>query len=263
MLPAPHPEWNELLEKRDAFHSQIAAVIAETHALEDSGSVVLGRYSEAFGDGLLRLQTLEIEAARLKREIELIQAAINSGREIDYDGIQNILEREFAEWQARFEAEAARIANQRKVLDHLLDPAKARTLRDAFRTLVRRLHPDLHPAQSPATAELWHRVTAAYENQDIDELAALEILTRDDTTLTPTPDSMDALRSAVEKLRLHLDRLLLKLAARRKEWPFDQIPLLDDPAATEARRKETHGSIATAFSLVEERRQWLNQLLGH
>ncbi|MFT3990055.1 MAG: J domain-containing protein [Luteolibacter sp.] len=263
MLPSPHPEWNELLEKRDALHAQIAAVIAEIHALEDSESVVLGRYSEAFGDSLLRLQTLEIDVARLKREIELVQAAVNFGREVDYDEIQNILEREFFEWRAKLEKEAARIINQRKVLDHLLDPAKARALRDSFRSLVRRLHPDLHPSQSPAAAELWHRVTAAYENQDIDELSALEILTREDSTLNPSPDSMETLRSTVEKLRLHLDRLLLKLAARRKEWPFDQIPLLDEPAATDARRMEIHERITAAFALIEERRQWLNQLLGH
>ena len=43
--PAAHPDWNDLLEKRDALHSQIAAVLADLHSLADSGPVVVGRYA--------------------------------------------------------------------------------------------------------------------------------------------------------------------------------------------------------------------------
>jgi hypothetical protein len=157
-LPAPHPEWNELLRKRDALQSQIAAVLTDLHSLADTKPVVIGRYAAAFATRLMRLHETEIEAARLKREIELVQAAFNSGRELDYEQIQATLEAEFAEWQARLVEEIDDLTHHWGMFEtsEFLDPAYASKLRDRFRMLARRLHPDLNPSQSPAQAELWH-----------------------------------------------------------------------------------------------------------
>lgn len=262
--PIPHPEWNEMLQKRDALHSQIAAVLTDLHSLRDSGPIVIGRYAAAFSSRLIRLHEAEIESARLKREIELIQAAINSGSDVDYEQIQAILEAEFAEWQARLVAEIDDLTHHWGMLEtsEFLDGASASKLRDRFRVLARRLHPDLNPSQSPAQAELWHRVTAAYEARDLEELDALEILTRDGDS-APIPDSMEALRAFLEKLRNQLDHLLVRFAKHRKEWPFDQLPVLDDPAAVAARQVELDERIVATEAGRDERKQWLNQLLDH
>ncbi len=263
-IPIPHPEWSDLLEKRAALQSQIAAVITDIHSLADTKPVVIGRYAAAFSNRLFRLHEAEIESARLKREIELVQAAINSGREVDYEQIQAILEAEFAEWQARLVEEIDDLTHHWGMLEcgELLDPKIASKLRERFRVLARRLHPDLNPAQSPAQAELWHRVAAAYEAQDLDELDAIEILTRD-ADATPVPDSMEALRAALDKLRGQLDVLLVRYSNQRKEWPFDQVPVLEDPNAVAARQAEFDERIVAAEAIRDERKHWLNQLLDH
>ena len=85
---APQPnlnglEWNELLKKGEALHSQIASVVTDIHSQVDTQSITIGRYAAAFSTRLIRLHGAEIEAARLKREIELVPAAINSGSEVD------------------------------------------------------------------------------------------------------------------------------------------------------------------------------------
>jgi hypothetical protein len=263
-LPIPHPEWNNLLEKRDALETQIAAVLTDIHMLADSKSVVIGRYAAAFSNRLFRLHEAEIESARLKREIELVQAAVNSGQELDYEQIHATLDAEFAEWQAKLTAEIDDLTHYWGMLEtsQLLDEATARKLRNLYRVLARRLHPDLNPSQSPTDAELWHRVTAAYDRREIDELDALEILTRNADS-APVPDSMEVLRGTLQKLRDQLDRLLISLAKRRQEWPFDQLPVLDDPAATATRQAELDARIITTEATRDERKQWLNQLLDH
>jgi hypothetical protein len=260
--PIAHPEWNEMLEKQDAFRSQIAAVLTDLHALEDSRAVVIGRYAADFGEQLNRLHQAEIDAARLKREIELVQAAVNSGRDVDYEEIHAILEAEFAEWQARIGEEFDDFVHHWSMLPYMLDPATTRALRRIYRTLARRLHPDLNPLQSPARAEMWHRVAAAYTMRDLAELEALELLTRD-ADAAPPPDSVEALHETLEKLRDQLDLLLVRFGKHRMEWPFDQLPLLDDPGAVAARQAELEARITTAESVRDERKQWLNQLLDH
>lgn len=263
-IPIPHPEWNELLEKRDVLQSQIAGVLTDIHSLKDSKPVVIGRYANAFSTQLFRLHEAEIESARLKREIELIQAAINSGHEVDYEQIQATLEAEFAEWQARLVEEIDNLTHHWGMLEtsEFLDAASASKLRERFRALARRLHPDLNPAQSPAEAELWHRVTAAYAARDLEELDALEILTRDADS-TSLPDSMEVLRATLKKLRDQLDLLLVRFGRHRKEWPFDQLPILDDPDAVTARQAELDARITAAEAVRGERKQWLDQLLDH
>ena len=250
------------MQKRDALHSQIAAVLTDIHSLADYGPVVIGRYAAAFGDRSTRLHAAEIEAARLKREIELVQMAINSGRELDYERIQATLDAEFAEWQEKLQAEADNLTRHQALLNNLVDPKTVHALRERFRVLARRLHPDLNPSQSQAEAELWHRVTSAYETNDIEELNALEILTRDADSV-PVPDSLETLRAVLKKLRDQLDHLLISLAKRRDEWPFDQLPVLNDPTATAARQTELDTRILSAEAARDERKHWLNQLLDH
>jgi hypothetical protein len=260
--PIPHPEWRVLQQESEALQSQIAAVLTDLHSLHDARPVVIGRYAAAFADRLFRLHELEIGAARLKREAELVQACINTGREIDYEEIQAILDAEFAEWQARLEAEIDDLTHHRGMLQYLLDVKIARRLRSCFRVLARRLHPDLHPVQTNTDVELWHRVLAAYKAQDVDELEALELVTRD-SRQPDTADSMEALRESVLRFRKQLDRLLESHAKRRKEWPFNQLPLLEDPAAVAARQAELDERITTGEALRDERSHWLNQLLDH
>lgn len=256
----PHPDWQALGKQREALLSQIAGLITELHAMDDARPVILGRYAAAFGSRLTRLHALEIEAARLKREIELIQAAINSGSEIDFERIQSILEEEFAAWQAKLEEEAALLASQEGVLAHLQSPETTRLLRDKFRILARRLHPDLHPGQSAADAALWHRVTAAYNRSDLDELSTLEIITAGKTD-APVADSLESLRDSVAALRARMDQLLLSLDRRAKEWPFDQLAVLDDRYALAARQNDLDKRVADATMARDQRKNWLSTLL--
>jgi len=265
--PAPHPRWTELVALRGALRSQIAACLADLHALEDSRPVVLGEYSAAFGERLLTLSSLEIDTARLKREIELVQAALNASQEVDYDEVDQTLQREFAEWQDRLTAQAEEMTRHRGVLDNLLDPAKATDMRRLYRTLVRRLHPDLNPEQAPARRELWHRTLKANEQRDLAELGALELLTRDDESpeAAQTPagiDTLEAFQQEVDSLRSRHEDLLTKLDAQRHQWPFDQLAILRDPGAVAARQAELDQRIAAAVALRGERRQWLDQLIG-
>jgi hypothetical protein len=260
--PIPHSERGLLLRKCGALKSQIAVILTDIHSLHDLRPVVIGRYAAAFADRLFKLHELEIEAARLKREAELLQACINRGREIDYEEIQSMLDAEFAEWQARLIDEIDDLTHHWGMMQYVLDAKTTRRLRNCFRVLARRLHPDLHPDQSDADSELWHRVLAAYEAQDLDQLDALELVTRDSKEPEQT-DSMDALLESVSRLKAQFDRLLASHAERRKEWPFDQLPLLDDTAAVTARQSELDERITVTQALRDERSHWLNQLLAH
>ncbi|MCX6880224.1 MAG: hypothetical protein NTW21_41435 [Verrucomicrobia bacterium] len=72
---------------------------------------------------------------------------------------------------------------------------------------------------------------------------------------------MGTLRGTLQKLRDQLDHFLISLAKLHQQWPFDQLPVLDDPTATAARQAELDARIITTEATRNERKQWLNQLL--
>jgi hypothetical protein len=256
----PHPDWLALSGQRDALLSQIAALIAELHSMDDAMPVILGRYAAAFGSRLEALHALQIEGSKLKREIDLIQADINAGGEIDFERIQATLDAEFAAWEAKLREEAAMFANHVEILDRLQKPEKVRKLRDKFRILARRLHPDLHPGQSAADLALWHRVTAAYERSNLDELSALEIITTENKHVKSS-DTVEALRDQLAMLRVRLNQIVLSIDQRGREWPFDQLAILDDPHALAEHQLDLDTRISEATKLRDQRKQWLASLL--
>ncbi len=260
-LHVPHPEWGKMIEKHEALVSQIASVIAEAHALADSIPVVLARYARAFGDRLVKLQELEIETARCKREIELLQSVINHGGNWDYASIQEKVDAEFYEWQEKLDREAKQFQEQQGLLHHLLDEETTRALRDQFRVLARRLHPDLHPQQTPAEAELWHRVSAAYDQQNLEELEAIEVITREQTR-DDLPRSLDDMSETVQRLETKLKSLLTNLSHRRKSWPLDQLIILDSQEATAKKQKDLEARMEELTLLRDQRRSYLDHLLG-
>lgn len=256
----PHPDWLALCNQHEALLSEIAALIAELHSMDDAMPVILGRYAAAFGSRLKTLHALQIESAKLKREIDLIQADINAGTDIDFERIQAILDEEFAAWEAKLREEAAMFADHVEILNRLQKPERVRKLRDKFRILARRLHPDLHPGQSAGDAALWHRVAAAYEKSDLDELTALEIITAESKQVTNS-DSVESLRDQLAALRARLEQLVLSIRQRGREWPFDQLEVLDNPQFLAERQLDFDTRIGEATKLRDQRKHWLSTLL--
>lgn len=261
-MASPHLEWQALLQQRAALHAQAAAVLTDICVLEASRPEVLARHAAAFGARLARLHALDLDTSRLKREIELVQAALYASGELDYETIQATLDAEFTPWQAKLKIEANRLSQQLATPSRLLDREQAWLRQDRLGVLIRRLHPALHPGQSRAAGGLWQRVIAAFKARDLVELDAVEMLSRDVDGL-PAPDSLESLAGLIPPLCEQIAQLVRHLAGSRQAWPFDHLSVLDDPAATVARQMDLDDRITAATTLRDERRHWLNLLLDH
>lgn len=94
-------------------------------------------------------------------------------------------------------------------------------LKELYRSLVRRLHPDMNGAHSPRERELWDRLQAAYHARDLDEMEAiagrLEVAHRGAAGL-----SIQLLRRMTADLRSALRGLRSQLSKHRKQdaWNF-------------------------------------------
>jgi len=136
-------------------------------------------------------------------------------------------ERMFAEFKARLRAQAepeaeARSKSRRKVeLESVPEKPASSRIKEVYRLLVRRLHPDTRADSDAGVSALWHEVQEAYEDENLDRLEMLLALTdiqsnaTDETSLFQMHSVLDELRAACNALRRNL-----RAAKKDPAWNF-------------------------------------------
>ncbi len=158
----------------------------------------------------------EIAARRAKRRLALAQGQANRGVAPRMDHIETVLDIEFAEWSALAE-EAHSAVEQALAWRAGLVPmtkAEANILHSVYRTLMKRLHPDVHMGEDEERAALFQIAQAAYKNGDVEALRSLEAATRrfdgpddlaetDDATLLAEELELAQIEENVMRQQLH------------------------------------------------------------
>jgi hypothetical protein len=232
---ALHPAHAALAAEVAALREELAALLAEVDELVEfvrPGLVAL--YQVRLGPAELRLLAARYEVARLKRAIDLAQAALNAGKNPDPARIEAMLEREAGEWKGRMEAAAKKLHQAYEHLKGLLSKEDSAEMRKLYLILVKKLHPDLHPVLSGEEKKLWHKVQEANRLNDLPGMRALVALAKGKVAPKETP-AMDALAHEKEVLSKHAETQRKKIAAIRSEPPFTLERQLNDEAWVKGR----------------------------
>lgn len=212
--------------------------------LEEIATVVIP-YVEA--DYALKIGTLEYERftlecgnLRLRKQIELWRASCNRGEIPCAETVERILDETFARWEAEARARYREIEAARGYLAGPFMPAETATaIKTLYRSLVKRLHPDLHGELGKAGLRYWLRVQAAYEAHDLEVLQTLDALVERlvPVALGPaTPGRRDLLQR-------QLDRLLARHQELMQSFPCKLRESLKDAAWVAQRRAEILAAI--------------------
>ena len=101
-------------------------------------------------------------------------------------------------------------------------PTRAAAVREIFRRLVQRLHPDRGGAWTPARQHLWHEVLQAWTAGDGDWLARLEVEWETEHEVVGSNSPLSRLRGAIEELHAARRDIEHKLSEYRTAlaWRF-------------------------------------------
>jgi hypothetical protein len=251
-----HPEIQQLTDENALLREEFASLLTE---VDDLIHIVkphlLALYQTKIGVWELRLLQAQFTVARLRRQIELMQASINRSEPPDLIAIECTLEFEFLSWVTKLEETAERIQTAEDRLKHLLSPADDRELKKLFYALVKQLHPDVNPNVTEDQWRLWLRAQSAYENGDLPELRALALLVEKPDAIPPS-GSLDDLRRDQKILKKQIATLLAKVEKIESQPPFTLRRELEDETWLANRRKEINRQTITL-------RQQSDALKGH
>lgn len=272
-IPSEHPndEADGLPQANDELMRARNVAIDLLADIEDillhQNPLIAAEWQVVVGVWENRLLEAQIAARRAKRKCSLLQARVNAGDRVDDDVVEQIeqqLDKELREWAdqlaAAVEAYQQAVATQVAVIR--INEETAGKLKELFRMLAKRLHPDLHPGHDESSRNMFELAKLAYSQGDIGVLSSLEISTRGlekDAGLCSTAIEAQAELALVEAQIRELEE---RRDAIKSEKPYCLRALLRDKAWLENRIAQIQEEIASCENIEQGYCQRCRELGG-
>lgn len=231
------PRKKQLKEEYERLQLEYAALVAERDELENSeGPRLTALYMEAVGQLQYEVLVLLYEIALLKQKRDLLQAYKNRGEKADLNYVDEQVEATAKTYNENIQREEEKIKQAKAYIEEQKEEEKKnqenekRELRDLYRKLVHRLHPDLHPEQTEWEKELFLKVQDAYEKGDLEKLrelaqqleAGMPADAVNNETTEEWEERVNQLKEEIAKIREEIEKIL-------QEFPFTYRERLNNP----------------------------------
>ena len=252
------PEIIKLQEDVSALEKELGKVILEQDEMVTAVKPNLeAEYQKTIGYKELECLEYEITARRLKRKVEVIQAAVNRQETIAIEKVEKQLDDEFQEWYEKIDDQYQKVKEAQSRIEGLMSDEENEEFKKLYRQLVFKLHPDLNPNQSKDEINLWHQVQLTYQSGDLEEMRSLMIILEVRDGVVELPSSKDILEKRKTKLTEQIQKIINKLSGMENEFPFNMADKLADKEWMSAKLEEIDGQIRH----WEDKRKEYNELL--
>jgi hypothetical protein len=232
-------QYKELKNKYEALKEELSKLISEKDHLEGTVKKNLeALYMVKIGKNEIELFKTECEVRRLKRKIELIQAEINHGNPVDLSAVEQTLNTEYKRWEKQVDELISNLEKSKLRLKSLLNAEQTKEIQNLYRTLVKRLHPDINPKQSNKEQILWFRTIDAYNNGDIEELKTIKVLVDDLEKIETSEDPITVLKDRIEKIKEKIYKQMEYIKELKADFPLNIQNNIDDTKWVSSKNKE-------------------------
>lgn len=251
--PAITQENKTLTLRLETLRGEYAELFSRHRDMVENESVILNSlYLQKLGHLQLEMLQKQTESARLKMKMQQIQAAVNRNETPDLAAIDANINRRLEEYHREIAKQAASLDASRKVLSNLISEEDTQKLKEIFRVLCKRLHPDLNPNQTTAEKDLFIKVKAAYDLNALQELQMillhLDDLAGEKLMLVSIPEK----QQRIEHLERSISTLREKIDALEQSFPFNHKHLITDEVWVQAKQEEIRSQISVFDTNIEK-----------
>lgn len=184
------------------------------------------RYIKLIGQLKYECFKLSVEVRALKMKVELAQASINRGEMPDVDSIVNIVSARLEDYYKMVQHQAQAVKAAREAESISVDDIKE--LKDLYRLLVKRLHPDLHPSQDQRMVDLYIQGQAAYRSLNLPMLREIVMRIDIDADIDDLVAKKETLDEMIERLEGQIAQMRADIEKLNSTFPFDHRDKLSD-----------------------------------
>lgn len=258
-------EFESLRLRHEALKEQVANQIEVfTHLVETEGPNIESQYMMLVGQLECQLLQLGMEVKRWKRRFALYQIYINRGEKPNMVEIEELLDKEFAEWREKIATFVGKLEDSKLKFDAAkMSDSETNAIRCEYLKAVKQLHPDLNHNLSEAASNLWNQIQKAYAAKDWRQLKFLVSLVDGvvpkAANFDHTPDGLEKLREACAQLEAKGREVSEQIAALKATVPFAYQVLLEDPIMLERKQNSLKKKIASIKAAIAKyERMWNN-----
>jgi hypothetical protein len=222
------PEAKKIKDEIESLRKEFITLYTEKDELlsvdKDDLSI---KYIKLIGQAKYENFCLSVEVKSLIMKTELAQAAVNRNEKPDIHEIEKKVNAQLQEYRKMIDeqAEALKEAQEASMISKF-DLVEAHVL---YRTLVKRLHPDLHPNQPDKMTDLFIKGQTAYKMHDIGMLREivmrLDIDGDVDDLLLKSDKSLEEIRDG---LQTQINEIKHDIDAIESSFPFNMKECLED-----------------------------------
>jgi hypothetical protein len=196
--------------------------------------------------GALRVESLaaQLSVMKARRRIALMRSAIDRGGVLPEDAPDRVMETEFKEWDRRMAHETAQIEGAKARFSSLSPSEDEDEIRVIFRTLCRKMNPDINFDLSDEAKGFWPSIYSAYTGGDLFHLKALLLMSDDYPDSYDLPCDMGSMRENRAALKLKINVIGAQLRNVKQHPVFEWMSLLEDSERLEAEQNRLRGEIA-------------------
>ena len=223
----------EMIRVKSSSYTRYEDLLLKRDKLRKEAFQYQQSYVREFGQLILEAFYQKLECIRKKKTIEFCQAAKNRGRAVDPDALMQYLDKELAGMRKQLDVMAKEYDASKGTVVSESDLLKIRRI---YHRLAKRLHPDLNPVMtgSGELQDIWNRIVAAYNCNDLKELEELEVLALG--ILEKSGGNFGEIE--IEGLDDKIERIQKEMRTIQETDPYTYKFVLEDPVALEEKRDQ-------------------------
>lgn len=219
-------------------------------------------YLTSVGTIQFRIFTLRGDLAIIEEKIRLGQIDFNRNVQPDWTQIATTVKKQFQEYQRKVSKEAERLAAARDILkSDFLSPEETIQIKETYKVLVKRLHPDLNPNQTDEEKELFLNVQAAYQHSNLTALNEALLYLNGRTEQAPVVESNELKQRVAHLTAMNAD-LKKKIDTLNDSFPFNFREMLDDKKWIEKQKQQYEHQITSLETELSQKNEYLLLLMS-
>lgn len=257
------PDDKKARERLEALKQTLEELIFEKNHLQYiTCENIQMEYMLIFGSLEYELYQSYCKYLRLRRKRELIQAKINRQEKINMKIIELQLDEEFEAYQQQLNEKIEEInqALARSKADKL--PAdKAAQLKKCYRSIVKKLHPDLNPNITEAEIEMFYHATDAYKDGDLQAIQLIFEIVCSDGMESEATLKGKSLHEEVERLEGLVSQIQNEIEQIQTTPPYIWSIYLTDETKKSEKLDELKQDIEEFKQAIRIQEEYIEQLM--